>query len=195
MNPAELYKDDPTIRQGPDGNWYHYPDHFPHKLAFLICSLLIVALGAWLIWDPAVRALFGERAQVRITEIVRQEPGREPDRIRFRQEIPEGSHLTKFHYNVVHEQEDGSREEMFLAVGSRRNAYANVNDELAVIFFPDEEHAYALFHHRTWSFGVGFLFVGVVLTACAIPTLRAVGKPILIDPEAAQPTEEEQEAA
>ena len=43
MNPAELYAGAPSIRQGDDGNWYHYPTLFMPKLLFLLFSLLIFA--------------------------------------------------------------------------------------------------------------------------------------------------------
>jgi hypothetical protein len=184
-DPSVLYADDPTIRQGEDGHWYHYPHRFGLKLAFLIFSLLVLALGVLVIWDPAVRFFQGERATVRVTQILREEPDGTREIIRYRKEIPEGDYLTSFSYTVSYEQPDGSSKEMTLAVGSRRNAYANVNDEFEVIFFPDEDYCYGLFHHRTWAFGVGFLFVGGLLTLAAVPTLYMVGRPILIDPEAA----------
>ena len=187
MNPAELYKDEANVAQGDDGNWYYTPDKFKPKLLFLIVSLAIILLGLILGWEPAERYLFGEQATARISRIVREEPDQEPEVIRYRKEISEGDHLTRFTYIVSIEQEDGSSKELTLAVGSLRNAYANVNDEVEVIYFADDDHAYALWEHRTWSFSIGFLFVGIVLTACAIPTLLAVGKPILIDPEAAEP--------
>jgi hypothetical protein len=188
MNPAELYKDEANIARGDDGQWYYTPDKFGLKLAFLIASLFIILLGGVLGWDPAVRYLFGERDTARIARIVREEPGQTTEVIRYRKQVPEGDHLTRFTYIVAVDREDGSTKEMTLAVGSRRNAYANVNDDVEIIYFRHEDHAYALYQHRTWSFSIGFLFVGFVLTACAIPTLLAVGKPILIDPEAADST-------
>jgi hypothetical protein len=187
MNPAELYKNEANVSQGGDGNWYYYPDKFRSKLIFLIVSLAIVILGGILGWAPAVRYLFGERATARIARIVRNDPDREAEVIRYRKDIPEGDHLTRFTYITTIEKKDGSSQELTLAVGSLRSAYANINDEVEVVYFADEDHAYALREHRTWSFSIGFLFVGIVLTACAIPTLFAVGKPILIDPEAAEP--------
>jgi hypothetical protein len=183
-HPSVLYADDPTIRQGEDGNWYHFPHRFGLKVGFLLFSLFILAVGIWFIKDPAARFFFGERAQARVTEIHRTEADGQQEVIRYRKTIPEGSHLTRFTYTVIVEYQDGSNKKMDLAIGSLRNPTENVNDEFEVIFFPEEDYAYGLFHHRTWAFGVGFLFVGSLLTLCAVPTLLAVGKPILIDPEA-----------
>lgn len=187
MTPEELYGDDPSIHQGEDGNWYYTPQYFAMKLGFLLFSLLILALGTWLIEPPLSRWLIGQTAKARVVEIFREEPGQEGERIRYRKEIHEGSHLTSFNYTVVVRTPEGGRKRLTMAVGSRRQPYANVNDEFSVIYFADEDHAYGLAHHRTWAFGVGFLFVGAVLTLCAVPTLLAVGKPILIDPEAPNP--------
>ncbi|MBK1879739.1 hypothetical protein [Pelagicoccus mobilis] len=183
MNQGDLYKGDPTIRQGEDGHWYHYPDKGGPKLVFLIASILIVLLGFWLSWDPGVRWLFGERETARITRIVMEEPGIDPVIFRYRKTIPEGDHLTYFSYTASIEEEDGSTKDFQLAVGSRRTAFSNVNDLVEIIYFEGESHAYELLEHRTWSFGLGFLCIGTVLTACAIPTLLAVGRPIRIDPE------------
>ena len=192
-DPAILYADDPTIRQGADGDWYHYPNRFALKVVFLLVSFAILGLGTWLIWDPAARFFTGTRAMVRVTEILREEPGGEQEVIRYRKDIPEGDHLTKFTYTVTYEPPEGGSRELTMAVGSIRNAYNIVNDEFEVIFFEDEDYAYGLFHHRTWAFGVGFLFVGGLLTIAAIPTLYMVGRPIKIDPEAAEPGEEDPE--
>jgi len=181
-DPAILYSDDPTIRQGEDGNWYHYPNHPVIKTIFLLLSLCVLALGVWVIWEPAARFFVGERATAKITQIVRDDPEDGREVIRYRKTIEEGSHLTDFSYEVTVGDGNNQAKKMQLAVGSKQNAYANVNDEFEVIYFADEDHAYGLFHHRTWAFGAGFLFVGLVLTATAIPTLYMVGKPIKIDP-------------
>ena len=191
MNPAELYENEANMSQGDDGKWYYTPDKFVPKLLFLIGSVLIVILGIVLGWDPATRWAFGERSDAHVTRIVREEPDQDPEIIRYRKTIPEGDHLTRFTYTVGVEQESGQTKEMTLAVGSRRNTFANVNDSMEVVYFQDEDHAYQLFEHRTWAFGIGFFVIGAILTACAIPTLYAVGKPILIDPEAAEPTDKE----
>lgn len=183
MNPADLYADDPTIHQGKDGNWYHVPHRRGLKLLFLVFSLCMFLLGCVLIYAPLARWICGETANARVVEILREEPGRDPERIRYRKEIREGSHLTTFTYTVAVPRGEGGRDEYTVAVGSRREAYANVNDRFKVIYFPGDDHAYGLPHHRTWAFGVGFLFIGGLLTLCAVPTLLAVGKPILIDPE------------
>jgi len=184
MNPAEHYADDPTLRQTEDGYWAHYPHRFLLKALFLVFSLALLTLGAWLIEPPLSRWLRGETATARVVEIIREHPGVSVERIRYRKSIPEGSHRTTFTYKVAVPRPEGGRDEYTMAVGSRRTPYANVNDEFRIIYNPGEDHAYGLLHHRTWAFGVGFLFIGSLLTLCAVPTLLAVGKRILIDPEA-----------
>jgi len=189
MNQGELYEGDSTIRRGEDGNWYHYPTLFIPKLLFLFFSIAMTAVGTLLIWDPAVRGIFGEKGVARLIEIRREEPGQEDEIIRYRKNVEEGSHLSRFYYTIALETKEGGVQHMDLAVASIRNPYAKVNDSIDVIYFKGEKHAYALYHLRTWAFGVGFLFVGVILLACAVPTLLAVGKPILIDKEAPQEAE------
>jgi hypothetical protein len=189
MNPAELYKDEANIAQGDDGHWYYTPDKFSLKLVFLIASLFIILLGGVLGWDPAVRYLLGDQATARITRIVREEPDKEPEVIRYRKEIPEGDHLTRFTYTIAVDQADGSSKEMTLAVGSRRNAYANVNDDVEVIYFPGENHAYALFEHRTWSFSVGLCSLPAPSPLCspsASPSTSIPRPPSPPSPQAAR---------
>jgi hypothetical protein len=181
-DPAILYADDPSIRQGDDGNWYHYPNHPIMKLVFLLFSLSILALGVWCIWEPAARFFNGKRDTAKVTRIIRTEPGKDPEIIRYRKDIPEGEYFTKFSYEVTVGDGNKTAKVMTLGVGSKRNAYANWGDEVEVIYFEKDDYAYGLFHHRTWAFGAGFLFVGLVLTITAIPTLYMVGKPIKIDP-------------
>jgi len=190
MKPEELYANDPTLQQGKDGHWFHVPHRFGAKLVFLLFSLAMLALGVWFIYPPLSRWLGGQKAMARVVEILKEEPGQPPERIRYRKEIPEGSYLTTFTYTVAVPQPEGGRDEFTMAVGSKREPYANVNDEFKIIYFDGEDHAYGLLHHRTWAFGVGFLFIGTLLTLCAVPTLLAVGKPILIDPEAADEPED-----
>jgi hypothetical protein len=187
MNPADLYADDPTIRQNAGGDWEYFPNHPVLKTFFLVFSLALLVLGGWLIEPPLSRWLTGQTSTARVVEILREEPGKEPERIRYRKEIHEGNHLTTFTYTVAVPRSEGGRDSFIMAVGSRRAPYANVNDEFRIIYFAEDNHAYGLLHHRTWAFGVGFLFIGGLLTLCAVPTLLAVGKPILIDPEGPDP--------
>jgi hypothetical protein len=194
MNPADLYADDPNISQTESGDWVYVPDHRLLKTLFLLFSLALLVLGAWLIEPPFTRWVRGETATARVVEILREEPGKEPERIRYRKEIPEGTHLTTFTYTVAVPRPEGGRETFVMAVGSKREPYANVNDEFRIIYFEGDDHAYGLLHHRTWAFGVGFLFIGGLLTLCAVPTLLAVGRPILIDPEGPDPERDTSES-
>ena len=191
IDQGKLYEDDPSIRRGEDGKWYHRPYAYYPKLAFLICSLLVFAAGGITIWPPFSRLVFGDTNTARVVEIVRSETGKAPETIRYRKNIPEGDIDTIFEYTVEIQLKDSESRLAQLAVGSRRNAFANVNDSFEVISFPNESFAFQLYEHRTWAFGASFLIIGIILTACAIPTLIAVGKPILIDPEA--PREEDEE--
>ena len=175
MNTADLYADDPTLHQREDGQWVHTPHRFGPKLVFLLFSLAMLILGAWLIYPPLSRWLTGETAMARVVEILKEEPGQPPERIRYRKQIPESSHLTTFTYTVAVPRPEGGRDEFIMAVGSRREPYAIYNDQFRIIYFEGEDHAYGLLHHRSWAFGVGFLFIGSLLTLCAVPTLLAVG--------------------
>ncbi len=188
-----LYEGDATIRQGEDGYWYHYPHLFLPKLFFLIASLALLVIGALAIWPPLSRLAFGEREIARVVYIERKDPGKDSEIIRYRKLIPEGGYDTVFHYAVDIPVPEQTPHRAELAIGSRRNAFANVNDNFEVIYFPGEEMVYQLYEHRTWAFGIAFLFIGGVFTACAVPTLLAVGKPIRIDPEARE--EDDQESA
>ena len=184
MNEHELYADDPTIHQTESGDWVHVPGHRLAKLLYLIFSLIVFLFGCWLLWEPLSRLFFGEKATARVVRIERFEPGKETKVIRFRQKIPEGEHETVFRYTVSVPTAEGASKEMQLGVGSRRNVIANINDKFPVIYFEEDDYVYGQFHHRTWAFGVSVCFLGLVTLLCAIPTYLAVGKPIIIDPEA-----------
>jgi hypothetical protein len=183
MNHFEYDGPEPTIHKTADGKLVHIPDNAGPKLGFVVFALLVFAFGVWTIWDPAARLLFGERAVGRVSEIIRSEPGSPPQVIRYRQPIAEGTDNTRFQYWVTVPDADGEERVLRLGVGSLRSAYANINDEFTVIFSTADDIAYGLLHHRTWAFGVGFLFVGCLLLLVAVPTYLAVGKPIEIDPE------------
>ncbi|MFP4358135.1 MAG: hypothetical protein ACLFSZ_06835 [Puniceicoccaceae bacterium] len=171
----------------------YVPGHFWVKLGYVIFSLLILAFGIWLLWEPAARLLFGETSEARIAYIVRTEPG-EPDRtIRYAKDIPEGHHTVVYQHYVAVEDEDGEQAVMRLAVDSARKPYAKVNDIVRVVHFAEDHAAFGLFHHRTWAFGLGFLFVGIILSMLSINTLWAVGKPIAIDDESEESLAEEAE--
>ena len=181
--------DGPEFHTDADGQVWYTPGHFKSKLAFLFASLAVVAVGLWMVWDPARALLLGERGVGRVVRIEREEPGAPPEVIRYRRPIAAGTEATRFDYYVAVERPGGERREFRLAVGSRREPYevaagtaANVNEQFDVIYDPAGTVAYGLFHHRTWAFGAGFLFTGGLLTLCAVPTVLAVNKPIAVDP-------------
>ena len=89
MNLKELYADDPTISQGSDGDWYHRPNRSVAKLLFLLFSLALLALGAWLIHPPLSRWARGERATARVVEILREHRLSRQVFARWRQEFLE----------------------------------------------------------------------------------------------------------
>ena len=172
-----------------DGRVTYTPGHFGAKLGFLLVSLAVLAFGVWAIWDPMSTLLLGESATGRVVRIVRSDPGEADRVIRYRQAIAAGGFGTRFTYFVAVEDDRGERDVYRLAVGSRQRPYevggstpANINERFTVIYRPGGKLAYGLYHHRTWAFGVGFLFVGAILTLCAVPTLWAVGRPIEVDP-------------
>lgn len=183
IDQSELYKNDSTIRQESDGNWYHYPSHGRAKLALVIASFVVLIAGGIIIRDPMGRLLFGNKAEARVTQVIRKEPGEPDELIRYRKKIEEGSHLTKFFYELAVDEDDGSQRELKLAVASLGKPFLNVNDTPTVIYYDDDDIAFELYEQRTWAFGVGFLFAGLVMLVCTIPMYIAAGKPILIDPE------------
>ena len=171
----------------------YVPGHFWAKLGYVVFSLLVLAFGLWLLWAPATRLLFGETSEARVAYVVRTEPGM-PDRtIRYARDIEEGHHTVVYQHYVAVEDEDGELSVMRLAVDSARKPYAKLNDTVEVVHFAQDEAAFGLFHHRTWAFGLGFFFVGSILSMLSINTLWAVGKPIPIDDESEESLAEEVE--
>lgn len=166
---------------GPD---VHVPTMFWRKVGFLLFSLALLGVGLWMLWDPGVRLIGGEVAEGRISRLERTQPGVARRIIRYPITIEEEAYTVHYDHFVEVEGTGGKTATYLLGVSSRKMPYANVNDLVTVAYFPGEEVAFALYHHRTWSFGIGFLCVGGVLTMLAWSTVRAVGKPIVIDPEA-----------
>lgn len=168
--------------------------HLVPKLLFLAFALGMTLVGAWLLWDPLVRLAVGERANARVSRIVQQEPGA-PDRvIRVRREVSEQSFDTIYRHIVEVTLPDGSTRDLRLAIDSRRKPYALVNDTVAVVFFPRDEVAFAIYQHRTWGFGAAFLLMGLTFVSLAWFLVRAVGTRIPIDPESEEALEAERRA-
>lgn len=164
---------------------YFIAGHFGMKLAFFIASLLIMAFGVWDLWGPLSRSLFGQRATGRVVYLVRQSPGETDETIRIRREIKEGdyAYATLFRPFVEVPFADGSSKIFQLAVASRQTPYALVNERVRVAFYPQDDVAYGIRHHRTWAFGCGFVMVGSTLVIISCFLLRMVGKKNYIDPE------------
>ena len=183
--------DEPRINHdgrifGEDGKPdYFIPGSFIPKLCFVIFSFALLAVGLWLLWDPAERLLFGETAEARVSRIVQKEPGK-PDRtIRLKREIKGDDtnfNLVFEHYAEV-PRDDGTVREYRIGVDARTQPHHLVNDEFKVIFHPQDSFAYILYDHRTWGFGFGFLFMGLTFVPLSLYLLYMVGKPIEIDPE------------
>ena len=130
--------------------------------------------------------------------IVRTEPG-EPDQVVRHRKAFKAEGNMGVHFQHWVSIENGAAPLVYrLGVDSRKIPYANVNDRIEVVFFPDdpEEIAFAPGHARTWGIGVLYSAIGLTFLVAGIPMLWAVGKPIVIDPEAppeSQSTEPETE--
>jgi hypothetical protein len=172
----------------------YIPGHFWWKLTFVIFSLLLTALGAWMIYDPLIRLVAGEIGEGRVVRLVRTQPGVEDQVIRYRKPIEEEMYTVIYqHYVAVKNKEGAGETIMRVGVDSAKQPYANVNDVIKVVYFPGDEVAFGLWHHRTWAFGAGYLSVGLILSMLAINTLIMVGRPIEIDPESPEALEAEEE--
>jgi hypothetical protein len=173
------------------------PGHLFPKVGFLVFSVLILLLGLWDLWGPASSVLFGEVSESRVAYMVRHSPGQADEVIRVRREIKEGDYgyETVFRH-FVEVIDRNSRVQTFeLAVASRQTPYALVNERVRVAYFPGATHAYGIYHHRTWAFGVSLLFMGMTFLPMAIFLVRMVGKPIPIDPEDPAELEKERRAS
>jgi hypothetical protein len=126
-----------------------------------------------------------QRATGRVVYLVRQSPGETDETIRIRREIKEGdyAYATLFRPFVEVPFADGSSKIFQLAVASRQTPYALVNERVRVAFYPQDDVAYGIRHHRTWAFGCGFVMVGSTLVIISCFLLRMVGKKNYIDPE------------
>jgi hypothetical protein len=161
------------------------PGNFGPKLGFVIFSFALLAFGIWDIWGSASRLFFGEGGTGQVSRIVRESPGEEPETIRVKRDIAEGDYAreTLFRYFVDVSSAEGDITTYELGVASRSFPYALVNENFKVIYFPDGEYAYAMWHHRTWAIGLTFLMLGLTFIPLSGYILWMVGKPIVIDPE------------
>ncbi|MFW5829972.1 MAG: hypothetical protein ACOCXA_06895 [Planctomycetota bacterium] len=197
MKPPDIPRqnfDDRTFATEPGQPDVYIPRHFLPKLGLALFSLAIFAFGIWMSWDPVARLLTGEISQARVVHIVRTQPGVPDEVIRYARSIEEQPYTVTFQHYVAVEDEEGKEHVMRLGVDSAKKPYAKVNDVLSVTHYEGDEYAFALYHHRTWAFGAGFLSVGAILSLLALHTLWAVGKPIIIDPESAEALEAERQA-
>ena len=174
---------------------YFIPDGYTPKLLFVIFAFVFFGMGLWLLWDPAIRLFYGETEEARVSKIIRKEAGMDDQIIRTRREIkPEESNFSLFYEHYVEvPMKDGTTKEFRMGVDARTEPHNNVNDTFEVIFFPDDDVAYGLYHHRTWAFGLGFLFMSVTFIPLSLTLLFMVGKPIYIDPEDPELLEKEKE--
>jgi hypothetical protein len=187
-------KDGRVISTEPGKPDVFIPGHFWWKLFYVIFSLALTALGGWMIADPLMRLVAGEMSEGRVVRLVRTQPGVEDQVIRYRKPIEEEMYTVIYQHYVAVKKQDGAGESiMRLGVDSAKQPYANVNDTMQVIYFPGDDVAFGMWHHRTWAFGAGYLSVGLILSMLSINTLIMVGRPIEIDPESPEALEAEEE--
>ncbi len=197
----QIAKDNPPERLNLDGRTFgengqpdtFTPRDFWRKLVFFLFSIGIVCLAVWELWGPTTRFFAGERGVARVISIERQSPGESLETIRIKKEIKEGDYAndTIFRYFVEVLNQAGDIQLFEMAVASRSVPYALVNESFEVIYFPGDEYAYGLWHHRTWAIGFTLLFVGVTFTFLSGYLLWMVGKPIEISPESEEALEQE----
>ncbi|MGF1448577.1 MAG: hypothetical protein ACFB20_04085 [Opitutales bacterium] len=162
---------------------YHIPGSFPQKVLFVLFALGLTAVGAWIMWAPLARWVGGETSEARVVRIVRSEPGKDDEVIRYKKEIKEQAYTVTFQHFVAVQNEDGTEHIMRLGVDSAKKPYVSVNDALTVVHYPEDEVAFELASQRTWAFGVGYVSVGGILCMLSINSLLMVGRKIAIDPE------------
>ncbi len=161
----------------------YIPGGFWPKLFFVIFSATMTLVGIWALWDPGIRYFTGERAEARVTRIVRTEPGMPDQVIRVRREFEEQGHTVDFIHYVEIIDAEGRPHDLMMGVNSQNQPYAQFNDLFEVVYFPGENVAFGLFHHRTWAFGAALTSIGGTLLMVSVYILWFVGKPIEIDPE------------
>ncbi len=140
------------------------------------------------LWEPTGRLLSGQTANARVAEIRVIDPG-QPDRVyksprRYDPE-PNGA-ITFQHYVELHV--DGHPVLYRVSVDTRKIPLPElqINEIVPVTYYRDDPRriAFAYTQVRTWGIGGMFVGIGLVVWMTAIPMLVAVGKPIVIDPEA-----------
>lgn len=186
MNPKRkdlIPTEDPSIFTC-EGRLYHVPRSFGMKLAYLIVGAAVFALGLWFLKDPALAVLLGSVGEGRIVRIVKTVPGAEDQTIRHRRTFTDERDRSITFRHYVEVRENGSPRVLRLSVDSRVKPYANINDRLQVCHRPGRDIAFQAWHIRTWGIGILYAVVGTTFLGIGIPMLLAVGKPILIDPDA-----------
>ena len=175
--------DDPSIFTH-EGKRYHIPGSRTQKLAYLIGGVICLLLGLWFGWDAIGRVLFGQTSEARVVRIVKVVPGAESATYRYRRVFtPERDRSITFQHFV--EVTDGTEKRVLhLAVDSRVEPYANVNDRLKVSYYPKDVYAIVPDQARTWGIAALYGVIGLASFAMGLPMFLAVGKPIEIDPEA-----------
>lgn len=165
-------------------------DRLP-KWLYLGASLLVFGFGFLFLWEPLDRMWFGLTTEARIAEIRVVEPG-QPDRVyRYRRAYPTEPNLAVTFQHYVSLNIDNRPVLFRLSVDSRKApvTFYNVNDTVQVAYHPADPRrlAFAVANARTWGAGALITLVGLVMLATAVPMVRAIGKPIEIDPEAPTP--------
>ncbi|MCD8481196.1 MAG: DUF3592 domain-containing protein [Verrucomicrobia bacterium] len=165
------------------------PGYLPQKWAYFAFGILVFMFSAWLIWEPLGRLLFGEKAEARVREIIRVEPGEPDQSFLYRRTFEEETNLRVTFQHYVTIPIDGTSVRFRLGVDSRRRPYVNVNDRVTVVYYANDPGriAYVPGHARTWGMATLYFMVGLCFVATAIPMLLTARKPIIIDPEAPNP--------
>lgn len=186
---TEPKQDPPIIDENPEPEApreTYTPRSIIPKLVYLGLSLVVCTFAGFFLWEPLGRLVFGETAEVPITEIRMTEPGKDDIVYKYRRNYEDSYNLSiRFQY-YVSINIDGTPTLYRVSVDSRKtivNDY-NVNDRFNVAYYPDDPDrlAFAYLHARTWGVGALYGVVGLTMLITAIPMLWTTGKPIEVDP-------------
>lgn len=171
----------------PGGGRAVIPGKLGWKLVALIPGLVAVAGGIWWLEEPLRLVWWGERSKAEVTGIWAEQQGQPPRRLdpaEERNEVDAGR-TAAYHYAVAWVDRRGVRVETRLNYAQRGRPRHRTGDPLTVVYDPGRpERVFVVESLTTWTFGVYFLGVGLLLLIPQGMILWAAEKPIRVDPMA-----------